>query len=389
MRWLASAAAMMLGALTSWSVNADQRGVTDNEIVLGSIQALSGPVASWGVPISNGLRMAVDDINAAGGVHGRKLRIVIEDDQYDPRKALQAADKLINRDKIFAFLSNLGTPQTLALIKVVERQGVPLLFPQTADPAAWMPISKLRFSNLFPNPEQGAIAVRYFLDTKKYTKIGVIYQDDELGESYMKGIESELQKRDLSLAAKASIRRNEIDTSSQVARLRAAGAEAIIQATVIPPAVSVLQEKAKLGWDVDVLIPSSGIATSVISLAGAAASGTLGISTIQIPYPYLSPELADWNKRYRERYGENADLGALAGYQTTLLLKQGLQNAGRDLTVDSLAAGLEQIRGYTDFFQSVPYTITKESHNAAPGVFILEVKDGRWVKISDLIKYQE
>ncbi|WP_342640465.1 ABC transporter substrate-binding protein [Rhodoligotrophos ferricapiens] len=384
-KWITAAglvAAMMLG---SPSARAEQQGVTDNEILLGSIQALSGPVASWGVPIANGLRMAVDDINSEGGIHGRKLRIILEDDQYDPRKTLQAADKLIKHDKIFAFLCNLGTPQNLALVKVVERTGVPLIFPQTADPKAWTPISKLRFGFLFPNPEQGVIITRYLLDTKKYTKLGVIYQDDELGKSYLSGIEQELEKRGVELAASASIKRNEIDASSQVMKLKAAGVDAIIQASVIPVAVAVLKERAKLNWDVDVVITSSGYATSVVSLAGAAAEGAYAMGQVPVPYPDLSPELADWNKRYQERFGEPADLGALFGYQTTLLIKQGLEKAGKDLTVDSLAAGLEQIKDYTDFFGTVPYSLSKDDHLAAHGVFLFQVKNGRWVKASDYI----
>lgn len=376
---------MAAAAWVSGPAVAQQQGVTDNEILLGSIQALSGPVASWGVPISNGLRMAVDDINAAGGVHGRNLRILIEDDQYDPRKALQAADKLIKHDQIFAFLCNLGTPQNVALVPVIERSGVPLVFPQSADPQVWEPTSKLRYGYLFPNPEQGIIAIRYLMGEKNYTKIGVIYQDDELGQSYLKGIEQELKARGAELAAKASIKRNELDVSSQVARMRDAGVEAIIQASVIPVAVAVLKERAKLGWDVDVLITSSGFSTSIVDLAGPASEGALALAQVQVPYPDRSPELSDWNKRYKERFGEAADLGALYGYQTTLLLKAALDKAGRDLTVDSLAAALVQVEGYTDFFDTVPYTLSSDNHLAARGVFVHQVKDGRWSKASDYI----
>jgi len=149
--------------------------------------------------------------------------------------------------------------------------------------------------------------------------------------------------------------------------------------------VSVLKERAKLKWDVDVLITSSGYATSVVTLGNEAAEKAYGMSQAPIPYPDLSPELADWNKRYRDRFGEPADLGALLGYQVVLLFKAGADKAGKNLTVDSLAAALEQVKDYKDFFGTVPYTMTKDDHLAARGMFIFQVRNGRWTKASDYI----
>src|SRR5436190_11605051 len=89
-------------------------GISPTEIVIGTHQDLSGPIKMWGVPISNGMKLAVDEINAAGGIHGRKLKLIIEDSGYDPRKAVLVTQKMIEKDKIFVNLGSMGSPTVLA-----------------------------------------------------------------------------------------------------------------------------------------------------------------------------------------------------------------------------------------------------------------------------------
>src|ERR1700709_1461293 len=106
-------------ALTHLPAAAQQTKVTDQgisptEIVIGTHQDLSGPIKVWGVPVSNGMKMAVEEINAAGGVNGRKLKMILEDNGYDPKKAVLASQKMIERDKIFAMIGGMGSAPTLA-----------------------------------------------------------------------------------------------------------------------------------------------------------------------------------------------------------------------------------------------------------------------------------
>lgn len=375
-------AAMSLAASAVYA-GAEMQGVTDDKILVGSTQPLSGPVASWGVPTANGLRLAIDDINAAGGVHGRKIEIIIEDDQYDPRKTLQAADKLMNLDKVFVLVHSFGTAQNMALKPIAEEAGMPLVFPSTGEPKVWEPTSDLFWGFYFPNRNQGRLMMRYLVKDKGYSKIGVIYQDDDLGKSYLEGIHAEAEALGVKTVEELGIQRNLIDTSSQVSRLKAAGAEAIIVATVIPPAVSIAKERAKLNWDVDLFLTQAAYSDTFVDLAGDAAQGVHAVSQVQIPYPEVSPEVAAWNDRYQKKYGQKADLGALYGYQAMLMFRFGLENAGRDLTRQTLADGLEKMKDYTDLFQTVPYTLSADDHLVAHGVYFYQVEAGRWKRISD------
>src|SRR3981081_2645119 len=89
-------------------------GISASEIVIGTHQDLSGPIKFWGVPVSNGMKMAVEEINAAGGIHGRKIKLILEDSGYDPKRAVLASQKMIERDKIFAMVGTMGSPTVRA-----------------------------------------------------------------------------------------------------------------------------------------------------------------------------------------------------------------------------------------------------------------------------------
>src|SRR3982751_7061660 len=89
-------------------------GISATEIVIGTHQDLSGPIKGWGVPVSNGMKMAVEEVNAAGGINGRKIKLIVEDSGYDPKKGVLAAQKLIEKDKIFAMVGPMGSPTVLA-----------------------------------------------------------------------------------------------------------------------------------------------------------------------------------------------------------------------------------------------------------------------------------
>ena len=144
-------------------------GISANEIVIGTHQDLSGPIKVWGVPVSNGMKMAVEEINAAGGINGRKLKMILEDNGYDPKKAVLASQKMVERDKIFAMIGPMGSPTVLAAQDILFDAGVLQLFPLTAaeftfkfDPAK--PQERLKFNNLLPYVESTRAALKYMME---------------------------------------------------------------------------------------------------------------------------------------------------------------------------------------------------------------------------------
>ena len=172
-------------------------GISTAEIIIGSHQDLSGPIKGWGVPVSNGMKMAVEEINAAGGVQGRKIKLIVEDSGYDPKRAVLASQKLIERDKIFAMIGPMGSPTVLAAQDILFDAGVLQLFPLTAaeftfkfDPAK--PQERLKFNNLLPYVESTRAALKYMIEAKNFKKPCVMHQDDEYGKSVLDGFTQQL-----------------------------------------------------------------------------------------------------------------------------------------------------------------------------------------------------
>ena len=167
-------------------------GISATEIVIGTHQDLSGPIKGWGVPVANGMKMAAEEINASGGINGRKIRLVVEDSGYDPKKAVLASQKLIERDKIFAMVGPMGSPTVLAAQDILFDAGVLQLFPLTAaeftfkfDPAK--PQERLKFNNLLPYVESTRAALKYMMEWKGFKKPCIMHQDDEYGKNVLDG----------------------------------------------------------------------------------------------------------------------------------------------------------------------------------------------------------
>src|ERR1700704_1838465 len=122
------------------------QGVSKNEIVVGSIQDLSGPIAGFGKQVRLGMMLRVDEVNEQGGVNGRRLKLLVEDSAYDPKKAVLAAQKLVNQDKIFIMVAHIGTAQNNAAMPVQFEKNVINFFPVTASRDMYEPFHRLKYS---------------------------------------------------------------------------------------------------------------------------------------------------------------------------------------------------------------------------------------------------
>jgi branched-chain amino acid transport system substrate-binding protein len=166
---------------------ASVRGVTDTEIVIGSITDLSGVTAIQAVNNIDAVRLAFDEANAKGGVHGRKLRLVVEDTQYQVPRAVQGMNKLLNRDNIFFTVVDGGTPMNNAVMPTQFEKNVPNLFPLTAARSMYEPFHRLKFGQFASYYDQMRAGVRYFIAERHKKTICAMYQD--FGRDVMAGAE--------------------------------------------------------------------------------------------------------------------------------------------------------------------------------------------------------
>ncbi len=364
------------------------QGVTDTGIVLGTLLDLSGPINFWGLPIKNGMEMAVDEINAEGGIHGRRLGLIVEDMAYDPKKAVLAAQKLLNQDRIFAMVGQMGTVTAAATMPLVLKAGVPHVFPVTPAEMFFDPYHKLKFAFFTPYYDDIRTGVKYMVETHGKRRVGILYQDDEFGANLLKGVRDQLDAMKLSLVSQTSYKRGATDFSSQIAKLRSDGVDLVVLGTIVRETIGAMAAARQLSWNVDFLTSQAAYAPEVPMLGKAAVEGLFGAGQTPIPDPETAgPEALAWMKRYEQRFGKPANVQAVVGYIVMQTAAMGLKNAGRSLTPETFAAGIEQIRDYRNAFGSAPMSFSADNHLAARQVFMARVQNGKWVRLTDFVRY--
>jgi branched-chain amino acid transport system substrate-binding protein len=375
-----SAVAIVAAAGTAW---AQQRGVTATEVTFGMPTDLSGVAATYGVSSSNGVKMRFEEANEAGGINGRKLKVIVEDQGYQVPKAVQACNKLINRDKVFAFVGPLGTPMNNACFKDQFAAGVPNLFPLSAARSMYEPYEKLKFYGAASYTDQIRAGIEYFVKTKGKKAICVMYQDTDFGKEIVEGAERQTQKLGIKIVAMAAHKPTDQDFTAPITKLREAGCDLIAMGTIVRDTIVPYTTARKAGWNDVTFLGSAAAYDSVVGAApGMDGFYTMGLTEM----PYADSSVATvktFVENYKKRFNVDPNIGAVYGYVAADITVQGLKNAGKDLTTDSFVTGLEAIKNYKDIFNGPPVTFGPNIRQGASSSFLAEVKGGRWVRVTE------
>jgi branched-chain amino acid transport system substrate-binding protein len=365
------------------------RGVTETEIVLGTHTDLSGPIAILGVDGVNGARMRFDEVNEAGGIYGRKIRFIVEDTQYQVPKAIQAANKLINRDKIFAMVLALGTPTNNAVLTQQLEAGVPNLFPITGARSMVEPFNRLKFHARGIYYNEIRAAVRYFVQEKGMTRPCVIYQDTDYGQEIYEATRDQTAAMGIELLAASAHKPTENEFTAAILRLRNAGCDLVLMGTVVRDTILILEAARKMGWnDVAWVGNNAAYNQAVADQESGAGEGYYAFVHMAMIYRDnpLPAAVAAWWDRYVERFGRAPEYIAYEAYRNADLVVKGLENAGRDLTVDSLITGLEAIHDYEDIF-GYHLSFGPNDHEGVGESTLSQVRNGRWHTLAESITY--
>ena len=380
---IATALAVMLGMGTA---AAQTQGVSKNEIVIGSIQDLSGPIAGLGKASRNGMQMRFDEVNEKGGVHGRKIKLVVEDHGYDPKRAVLATRKLLDQDKIFLMLAHIGTAMNEAAMPLLFEKNVINLFPFSPARQMFDPVHRLKFASLTPYYDQARYSVPAIVKEKGLKKPCIIYQDDDYGDEHLKGAEDGLKSINMQLLEKTSYKRGATDFSSQVARMSKVGCDLVVLGTLIRETVGTVSESRKSNFN-PVFLGTTGIYYDLIhKLGGKAMDGIIATHTVTVPYPDSSSEqVRAWAASYKAKFGEDPAVHSVYAYSNADVLINALNKAGPNLTTESLVATLEQTRFPSDMFGSPELSFSSTKRLGSRRARFAEIRNGRWVTISDYV----
>jgi branched-chain amino acid transport system substrate-binding protein len=384
-RWLELGALLGVAVLAQNAAAQEVRGVSKTEIVLGMHTDLSGPAATYGVSSSNAVKMRFDEVNAAGGIHGRKLKLIVEDTQYQVPRAVQAGTKLINRDHIFAMVAPLGTPMNNALFKDQFEAGVPNLFPLSAARSMYLPFNRLKFYGAASYVDEIRAGIKYFVTQKGKKALCVMYQDTDFGKEVLDGAQLQADEMKIKLVETATHKPTDQDFTAQITKLKTAGCDLVAMGTIVRDSIVPYATARKLGWtDVDFLGSAAAYDLFVAGAQGGVTEGFYAMGLTDMPYrDTLSPVAQAWFDRYKERFNADPNIGAVYGQVAADLTVLGLDRAGANLTLDSFVTGMESVKNYRDIFNGPEQNYGPDKHQGANSSFLAVVKGGRWVRLTD------
>jgi branched-chain amino acid transport system substrate-binding protein len=381
-----AATGLLALALASPLAQAEQQGVSKDEILLGSIQDLSGPLAGFGKQARSGMQLAVSEINEQGGIQGRKLKLLVEDDGYDPKKAVLAAQKLVNQDKIFIMVGHIGTAQNLAAMPVQFEKNVINFFPITAAREMYEPLDRLKYSFAATYYDQLRVTLPGLVKEKGAKKVCTMYQDDDFGLEVLRGAEAGLKTMGMEFTEKTSYKRGATDFSSQISKLQSSGCDLVVLGTIIRETIGAIGTARKLGFN-PVFIGSSASYTDLIhKIGGKAMDGLYATMTVQNPYTdEVSQPIRFWANKYKTMFNEDPTVFSVYGYIIVNSFAAAAAKAGKNLTTDSFIKAMDSITFEPDMFGAAKATYSATKRLGSDASRLSQIQDGKWKVVSGYV----
>ncbi|WP_170339220.1 ABC transporter substrate-binding protein [Ruegeria arenilitoris] len=375
-RRLAAATALSALASMGW---AETQGVTDDEIVIGSVNDLSGIFAAVGVPATKGANVVFDRVNANGGVHGRKIRYVVEDNGYQMPRAMQGYNKLLNRDKVFAMLQSLGTPMNLAGFKLLDPKGIPNVAPLSAARQMLQEPMKNKFTSFSSYYDQARVGVKYLAQEFGGDKVCTMYLPTDFGKEILEGSQEGAKEAGITFAAETTHKPDETDFVGSLSKLKEEGCDIVTIALGVRQAITVVGTAKKMGLtDMKFLGTSASFLTVVAQVPGGVTDGFYAAASWQDLWARADePAPKAFIEEYKAATGEDPVGFSMLGYAAAEMMVKALEAAGPDLTHEGFIAAMETL-DYQDELVGNHMTFGPDDHQGADTVYVNVVENGAW-----------
>ncbi|MCK6404821.1 MAG: ABC transporter substrate-binding protein [Rhodocyclaceae bacterium] len=337
MHLLAAAIALQLSATAL-----AEPGVSDKEILLGQSAALSGPAKELGSEMRSGALLYFEQVNAGGGIHGRRIKLQTLDDGYEPERTTANTRKLIEEEKVLALFGYVGTPTSLAALPLFTEAKVPFVGAFTGAQALREPFNRYVFN----------VRASYFDETEKIVEqltttgvkqIAVFYQNDAYGKAGLAGVERAMTKRGLKVTATATVERNTADVAKAVASLAATRPDAVVMVSAYTSVAAFVKGMKKAGSATQ-FHNVSFVGSKPLALA--LGDDGVGVAIAQVvPFPWsgTQPVTREYQAQARAAGAKDLSFTELEGYIAARVLVEGLKRAGRELTRERLVTALESL----------------------------------------------
>ena len=391
--------ALLLGlvlASTAGAATTADPGVTAKKILIGGTVPLSGEASAFGA-VGPGAKAYFAYVNAKGGVHGRTIDYRFYDDGYDPVQTVQQTRRLVEQDKVFAIFNSVGTANNKAIQPYLNQRKVPQLFvgdgaQATSQPARYPWTMGFLQSYL----GEGAVYGRNLVKTRKAAKIGVLFQNDDLGKDMTRGLERAIAGKGPQIVAKASYEYTDTDVSSQIAALKAAGADTFMLFATPKFAIQGFAAANRLGWKPQVYVASVSIEPNIMAIARLNApqltKGALSVAFVKNPNDPIwakDPAL----KLYRsimKRYlpsGKPSDVYNWYGMTVAWTMVETLERAGKNPTRAGLLRAAQTLNLSNNPFllPGIALKTSRTRYFPLDKVYLYRFDNRQWVKASPLL----
>lgn len=346
-------------------------GASTNEILIGHYGSLSGSEATFGKSTDGGIQMAVEEINAAGGIGGKKVRLITYDDKGDAKEAGNAVTRLVTNDGVKAVIGQVASKLSLAGGPICQEHGVPMISPSSTNPAVTQ-VGDMVFRVCFIDPFQGSVCARFARDHIKAETAAILYdQSTPYSVGLMEEFEKAFVKAGGKVVRKETFQAGDQDFSSQLTQIRAADPQVVFIPVYYAQIGNIAQQARQLGIKVPFVGADGWESGQLASLAAGALDGSFYSN--HYSQESDAPKIKEFLAKYKAKYGEIPDSMAALGYDAASVLFAAMKTAP-SLDGKDLAAAIAK----TKDFDGVTGKITlNENRDAVKPAVMLEIKDGK------------
>ena len=358
-------------------------GFAQSPIKIGVIQPLSGPVAASGNYVRMGAEIARDWINARGGVNGRKVELLIEDNKSDPKEAASAAEKLIVRDKVPAIMGAWGSSMTLAAMPKLEEYGVPMVV-ETSSASTITKRGNPWIFRISPPSEMEALGLEQYVDKLGVKKADFLAVNTDWGRGAVSAFGDMLKKKGAAVNNAEFMDQSATDMNAQITKIKGAGGDTLFLTTAVEQITLVLKQSQEQRLTRKIVTTGgSSSPTQLIKQAGAAAEGTYHIVFFMPWFPEAMPDgklakafVDEWAKRGHPFEGLTE---GFRGHDGIATIAEAVKIAGKDepkaIQEALWKVSFTGVNGPVKFDKDGP--AGKESGQSKPSIFVVQIRDGK------------
>lgn len=375
----------------STAAYAQDPGVTDTEIKIGDVNIMTGAASFIGRAVSVGSKIAAAEINEAGGVNGRKITIITEDDGYVPARSFQALTKLIEVDGIFALNGTSGTANVLAMMPLIEENNLPTMVTTAPNELVYDPVrpSVFTIGASYSDAFYGQLKYIHEKMAPANPVFGLIRQDDDFGVAVEHGFDRAVKEFGVKDGGRVRFKKGTTNFAAEVAQLRQAGVNVLANGGIIAGAANILGEARKLSMDMQVASVWSEDMPPSVNLTAPA-----GYDYLVADYVALSGPAIDAFLEKAKKYATPEEVGAINRYTyvTYIGLKsmaEAMSQCGKELTRACTIEKLKTLKGFDTGGISAPLSFDNEQQlsGTAVAVYQLNAKDKSFKALTDFVEY--